>query len=79
MTDQSLQEISKKLDHLVALVATNMVKGMKQTAAILALNAAGLDRTLIAQIAGTTPQTVSVRLSEARSTRGLKSKKRNGA
>jgi len=67
MSDKSLQEISNKLDQLILLSAVNAVKGMKQTPAIILLGGIGLDRNLIAQAVGTTPGTVSVRLSEAKS------------
>ena len=67
MSDKVLNEISKKLDQLVALVGSSAVKGMKQSEAILVLGAAGLDRNLIAELLGTTPGTVSVRLSQAKS------------
>jgi hypothetical protein len=66
MADKVLEDISKKLDQLIALTAANAVKGMKQTPAILTLGAIGLDRNLIAQIVDTTPATVSVRLSESK-------------
>jgi len=66
VSDKILKEISQKLDQLVALVAASAVKGLKPTEAILLLGAARLDRNLIAQIVGTTPNTVSVRLSEAK-------------
>lgn len=75
MSDQVLTEISKKLDHLVVLFATSMVKGMKANAAILALDAAGLDRNLIAQVVGTSPSSVRARLSEARLTKKTEPKK----
>jgi len=66
MSEKTLEEISKKLDQLILLSAVNAVKGMKQTPAIVMLGAIGLDRNLIAQVVGTTPGTVSVRLSEAK-------------
>lgn len=76
MSDQVLTEISQKLDQLVSLVAASTVKGMKQSEAILFLGAAGLDRNLIAQILGTTPGTVSVRLSQAKSSKTAPEKKK---
>jgi DNA-directed RNA polymerase specialized sigma24 family protein len=75
VSDDVLNEINQKLDQLVGLVAANAAKGMKPTEAILLLAAAGLDRNLIAQIVGTTPGTVSVRLSEARAKKAPQEKK----
>jgi len=66
MSEEVLNKISKQLDQLIALAALNIAKGMKPTEAILALGSAGVDRNLIAQITGSTPPTVSVRLSEAK-------------
>lgn len=75
MSEEGLRNITKKIDQLVALTAANAVKGMKPTEAILVLGALGLDRNLIAEIAGTTPATVSVRLSEAKSKKSSSKKK----
>lgn len=61
-----LTAIGEKMDQLISLVAANLVGGMKQNDAILFLGRVGLDRTLIADLVGTTPNTVSVRLSEAK-------------
>jgi CRP-like cAMP-binding protein len=77
MSDELLQEISAKIDHLVLLSATNTVKGLKPNEAILILGEVGLDRNLIARIVGTTAATVSVRLSEARARKAREGKKKN--
>jgi hypothetical protein len=77
MSDDGLNKISEKLDQLIALAALNIVKGMKPTEAILVLGSAGIDRNLIAQITCSTPQTVSVRLSEAKAK--MKSSKKKGS
>lgn len=66
MSDEILQEISEKLDHLVLLSATNIARGLKPNEAIIVLGDIGLDRNVIARIVGTTAATVSVRLSEAK-------------
>jgi hypothetical protein len=66
MSEDTLKKISGQLDQLIALVALNSIKGMKPTEAILTLGSVRLDRNLIAQITGSTPSTVSVRLSEAK-------------
>jgi len=72
MSEDVLKKISVKLDQLAALNALSLIKGMKPTEAILALGLAGLDRNLIAQVTGSKPSVVSVRLSEAK----VKAKKR---
>jgi transcriptional regulator len=66
MSDELLQEICEKLDHLVLLTSASTVKGLKPNEAIVILGEVGLDRNVIARIVGTTAATVSVRLSEAR-------------
>ena len=66
MSEDALRKISEQLEQLIAVDALNAIKGMKPTDAILTLGSAGLDRNLIAQITGSTPNTVSVRLSEAK-------------
>jgi hypothetical protein len=75
VSEETLKKISKQLEHLVALTAIDAVKGMKPTEAILILGAVGIDRSLIAQIVGTTPGTVSVRLSEAKAKKNPSEKK----
>jgi pyruvate/2-oxoglutarate dehydrogenase complex dihydrolipoamide dehydrogenase (E3) component len=75
VSEDVLKEISRKLDRLVALAATNAIKGMKPTEAILILGAAGIDRNVIAQVVGTSPATVSVRLSEAKAKKSSSEKK----
>lgn len=77
MSDEILTQINEKLDQLVKLTAANAVKGMKQAEAIVVLGAAGLDRNLIAAILGTTPGTVSVRLSQVKAaSKGASDKKK---
>ena len=66
MSEVELKRIEVKLDQIIRLLAFNAVKDMKLNNGILALGAAGLDRNLIAIILGTTPDTVSTRLSEAK-------------
>lgn len=78
MSEQLLHEISKKLDSLMVLVAMFVIKGMKPNEAILTLNAAGLDRNVIAELVGTTPNTVSVRLSEAKARKTPSKKGKTG-
>ncbi len=66
MSDEILMDIRERLDHLVLLTARNTVKGLKPNEAIIMLAEVGLDRNVIARLVGTTPLTVSVRLSEAK-------------
>lgn len=66
MGENDFHKIIEKIDQLIAIEALVAVKGLKPTEAILALGSAGLDRNLIAQLTGSTPLTVSVRLSEAK-------------
>ncbi len=57
-------EILRKLDAMVRLSALQMTKDMKTVEKIRLLARAGLDRRMIAELAGTTPDAVSVRISE---------------
>ena len=77
MSEDALKKIADKLDQLISLTATNTIKGMKPTEAILVLGSAGLDRNAIAQMTGSTPGTVSVRLSEAKAKANKPSSKKN--
>jgi len=78
MSEDTLDKISEQLDQLIAVSALSAIKGMKPTEAILALGSAGLDRNLIAQITGSTPLTVSVRLSEAKAKANKKPSDKSG-
>jgi len=80
VSDEILTQINEKLEQLVRLTAANSVKGMKQADAIVVLGAAGLDRNLIAMLLGTTPNTVSVRLSQVKAaSKGTSDKKKKTA
>ena len=74
MSDESLREMSTKLDQLILLPATSTVRGLKQHEAISVLGEIGLERNVIARIVRTTPATVSVRLSEAKALKAVSSK-----
>ena len=76
MSDELLAQIKEKLEQLVRLSAVNAVKGLKQNQAIVVLGEAGLDRNLIADILGTTPGTVSVRLSQVKAASKPSAKKK---
>jgi len=66
---KKLDELSKKIDALIQVVTItsrkeSVLKGKSKTDQIKLLSDLGLPRTIIAWIVGTTPDTVSVRLSE---------------
>lgn len=67
-----LKSIEAKLDLVIRLLGMSLVANRSKTDAILALSKVGLDRTTIAELAGTTPNTVSVTLSELRRKTGAK-------
>lgn len=66
MTEEILERIDTKLDIIIRLLAGKYIEGKGKTESILALSALGLDTNLIAEIVGTTPGTVSTRLSEVK-------------
>jgi len=77
------KEVIEKLDTLVKLVAVNtnaqaLLGGKSQKDQIKILSDLGLSRNIIALIVGTTPETVSVRLSEMKSKTQPKGKKKFG-
>ena len=62
----ALRNISAKLDQMLRLMALQSVANMKQVQAIQTLNAAGFERKIIADLLGTTPNTVSVTLAKVK-------------
>jgi len=64
--EDSLGRIESKMDVLIKLIAIQAIGDTNQSEAIQKLSKLGLDRNTIATILGTSPLTVSVRLSEAR-------------
>jgi hypothetical protein len=60
------EEISKKLDVLIRLIATTVGADLPTSERAPLLSRAGLDRNSIAAVCGTTPEAVSVRLAEAK-------------
>lgn len=69
---KKLDELSEKIDALIQVVAITsqketILKGKTKTGQIKFLSDLGLPRTVVAWIVGTTPDTVSVRLSEIKS------------
>lgn len=62
--NESDVEISSKVDILIRLVAIGITQGKTQKDQIALLAQAGLQPKMIAEILGTTPNTVSVALSK---------------
>ena len=65
-SEEILRSINTKLDQMLRLAALQMASNMKQVQAIQALSAAGFERKLIADLLGTTTNTVSVTLAKAK-------------
>ncbi len=65
-SEEILRSINTKLDQMLRLAALQMASNMKQVQAIQTLSAAGFERKLIADLLGTTPNTVSVTLAKAK-------------
>jgi hypothetical protein len=72
VNDEVLQRIEAKLDQMLRLAALQAANGLKKGPAIQLLAAAGFDRRLIAELLGTTPNTVSVTLSNAKPSKKAK-------
>lgn len=67
MSSQNSSDLSEKLDQLITLTALQLTSAFeKKSDKILLLGQAGLDRSLIAKLCGTTPHSVSVILSNAK-------------
>ena len=69
---KKLDELGTKIDALIQVVAItsrkeSMLKGKTKTSQIELLSDLGLPRTVVAWIVGTTPETVSVTMSQIRS------------
>jgi len=64
---KKLDELGTKIDALIQVVAITSQKGKTKTSQIELLSNLGLPRTVIAWIVGTTPETVSVAMSQIRS------------
>lgn len=79
---ERLGELSAKVEALIQVVAITsrketVLKGKTKTDQIKTLSDLGLPRKIVALIVGTTPETVSVRLSEMKS-EGKKGQKKGG-
>jgi CRP-like cAMP-binding protein len=66
MTADECKRLESKVDLLIRLLAMNSIRGMAKVGAIVFLHRVGMDRRDIADLCGTTPEAVSVRVSEAR-------------
>jgi len=66
MTDDQYQNFSKKLDILIRLTAFSLIENKKQNEQFLLLSNAGFQPKEIAEIVGTTSNTVRVGLSSMR-------------
>ena len=63
---EGASRIEAKLEAIIRLLAASMVQGKSLADSVQILSRLGLDRNQIAAICQTTPQTVSVRLWEAK-------------
>ena len=75
MPDQPNDEVISRLDKLIRLVATGLAIGKSQAEQVGLLSQARLQPKEIADILGTTPNTVRVTLSTARKQNKKKGKK----
>jgi DNA-binding CsgD family transcriptional regulator len=66
MDDKAVQVLSAKLDAIIKLMMFAMTEGKSQTEQVRLLSAAGFQPKEIAHTLGTTPNTVSVALSNLR-------------
>jgi hypothetical protein len=66
MSDEGLEKLIARVDALSKMLALIGTVNMKLGERIVLLGRAGFDRNWIADVCGTTPDTVSVRLSEAK-------------
>jgi predicted ArsR family transcriptional regulator len=66
MSETELIGISEKLDLLIRLEALALIEGRKQNDQLFLLSKAGFQPKTIAEILGTTPNTVRVQLSKLR-------------
>lgn len=66
MPEPELQEVVRRLDRLIRLIAFSLIEGKKQKDQLLLLSRAGFEPKDIAEIIGTTPNTVRVGLSSLR-------------
>jgi DNA-binding CsgD family transcriptional regulator len=75
MPERLNNEVIRRIDKLIRLVATGLIIGKSQSEQVGLLSQAGLQPKEIADIVGTTPNTVRVTLSTARKQNKKKGKK----
>jgi DNA-binding CsgD family transcriptional regulator len=78
MQPNNTQDLVKKIDLLIRLFAVNMVNGKSQQEQIRLLSIGGMGPKEIADLLGTTPNTVNVTLSTLRKKGKLKLKSEGG-
>jgi DNA-directed RNA polymerase specialized sigma24 family protein len=66
VTDEALDKLAARVDALARMLALIGTANLKMGERIVLLGRAGFDRNWIADVCETTPDTVSVRLSEAK-------------
>lgn len=66
MEEEILERIDNKLSVIIHLLSGNVIEGKNKTESIITLATLGIDADMIASIVGTTVNTVSVRLYEAK-------------
>lgn len=72
MGEREIQEISTKLDILTHLLAFSLIEGKKRRDQLMLLWKAGFQPRQIAEMLGTTPNTVRVELSTLRKRRRMR-------
>jgi hypothetical protein len=75
--EKVLKEISTKLDVIVKLLCSKRIEGKSSTDSILALENAGVERKLIAELTGSTLNSIRVTISNARKKDKKKGNKKN--
>jgi DNA-binding CsgD family transcriptional regulator len=78
MHSENATDLAKKIDLLTRLFAIHLVNGKSQREQIRLLSIAGMGPKEIADLLGTTPNTVNVTLSTLRKNRELRMKSEGG-
>lgn len=76
MEKEKRESLENKLDRLLRLMSIQLVDGKKQRDQIRLLSIAGMPPVEIAELIGTTPNTVNVYLSHIRKHKGLNLRKK---
>jgi len=71
MSETELKAISNKVDILVRLIASSLIEGKKQIDQLYILSRAGFQPKVIAEMLGTSSNTVRVQLSKLRKKKKL--------